>query len=67
MPRTGFIQRLYHPHDDGFGIQGFAWPSLLSMVWRLAAMLNAEKVPTRTPGWKWHTTQVQRIMGRAGR
>lgn len=45
----------------------FAWRKERKSFAEIAATLNAENVPTRTPGRKWHTTQVQRIMGRAGR
>jgi DNA invertase Pin-like site-specific DNA recombinase len=44
-----------------------AWRKERKSFAEIAAALNAENVPTRTSGRKWHTTQVQRIVSRAGR
>jgi DNA invertase Pin-like site-specific DNA recombinase len=45
-----------------------AWRKERRSFAEIAAALNAESVPTRTaPGTKWHTTQVRRIVSRAGR
>ena len=44
-----------------------AWRKERKSFAEIAAALNAENVPTRTLGRKWHTTQVQRIVSRAGR
>jgi DNA invertase Pin-like site-specific DNA recombinase len=44
-----------------------AWRKERRSFAEIAAALNAENVPTRTTGRRWHTTQVQRIVSRVGR